>query len=132
MVRCTLCSIEHLKSAQVSNYVTICYSLQMRAYYRIVGNIVEGLNLANWRFSGNLPNLNLPIFDSIYYVKLINGTIIGLLKYLRKGRTMHVCSALWKKETEQGNECVRQVLMTARRNSVLLEVPTLIIPPEYT
>ena len=35
------------------------------------------------------------------------------------------CSTLSKKETEQLNECVRQVLM---RNTALLKVPMLIIP----
>ena len=43
----------------------------------------------------------------------INSTIMALLKYLRKEGPVRECSALSKKETEQLNERMRQVLMTA-------------------
>ena len=49
---------------------------------------------------------------------------MAVLKYLQKEGPEHESSALSKKETEQMNERVRQVLMTAgKRNAVLLEVP---------
>ena len=59
---------------------------------------------------------------------------MAVLKYLRKEGPVHKCSALSKKVIEQVNELVRQVLMPYEMqqwesNAVLLEVPTLIIPP---
>ena len=63
-------------------------------------------------------------FVPIYCITSINSTIMAVLKYLQKEGPEHESSALSKKETEQMNERVRQVLMTAgKRNAVLLEVP---------
>ena len=54
-------------------------------------------------------------FVSIYCITSINSTIMAYLTYLRKEGTMRESSALSKKETEQLNECMRQVLMTAEK-----------------
>ena len=58
---------------------------------------------------------------------------MALLKYLQKEGPVLECSALSKKVIEQVNERVRQVLMPYEKQwqhsiTVLLEVPTLIIP----
>ena len=70
----------------------------MIVYYRIAGNIggggVEFSELAVFRKSAKF---NLPVFGSMYCVMSINGTIMGLLKYVSmKGRPVRVCSAKFK------------------------------------